>query len=226
LMWCLYGFIKNLPETGDMIHGFVEYSLGTYWEELRQVLQTFGDKFSDFNLQEDLVGAVDLLKQGFTFEFMKNALIRPVLSLRNRKSLLKWWKKVKKGHLTTPPPPESEIFKSENYSSFIYLFFKIGTEVNVFAHLGSALFAHMKEDIFNDKKASDSEDEDTSEDDPPSDCETGSIAVNGEPQTKNDALEDMSEIVDNIIDNAFTTIESKAPKTVTSMYGKVYKLKA
>ena len=29
LLWCLYGFIKNLPETGEMIHGFVEYSLGT-----------------------------------------------------------------------------------------------------------------------------------------------------------------------------------------------------
>ena len=28
LLWCLYGFIKNLPETGEMIHGFVEYSLG------------------------------------------------------------------------------------------------------------------------------------------------------------------------------------------------------
>ena len=30
LLWCLYGFIKNLPETGEMIHGFVEYSLGNY----------------------------------------------------------------------------------------------------------------------------------------------------------------------------------------------------
>ena len=29
LMWCLYGFIKNLPETGEMIHGYVDYSLGT-----------------------------------------------------------------------------------------------------------------------------------------------------------------------------------------------------
>ena len=28
LMWCLYGFIKNLPETGEMIHGYVDYSLG------------------------------------------------------------------------------------------------------------------------------------------------------------------------------------------------------
>ena len=30
LMWCLYGFIKNLPETGEMIHGYVDYSLGSY----------------------------------------------------------------------------------------------------------------------------------------------------------------------------------------------------
>ena len=30
LMWCLYGFIKNLPETGEMIHGYVDYSLGQY----------------------------------------------------------------------------------------------------------------------------------------------------------------------------------------------------
>ena len=37
LMWCLYGFIKNLPETGEMIHGFVEYSLVSYWDELKKV---------------------------------------------------------------------------------------------------------------------------------------------------------------------------------------------
>ena len=38
LMWCLYGFIKNLPETGEMIHGFVEYSLGNC-----SALQSFRD---------------------------------------------------------------------------------------------------------------------------------------------------------------------------------------
>merc|ERR1712106_1298636 len=99
---------------------------------------------------------------------------------RNRKSLMRWWKKVKKGHLTTPPPPETEIFKSETYSSFIHLFFTIGTEVNVFAHLGSSLFAHMKEDIFNDKKQSDDEDESDIESDENdlSACETEHIALN------------------------------------------------
>jgi len=37
------------------------------------------------------------------------------------------------------------LFRSENYANFIYLFFKIGTEVNVFAHLGKVLFTQMKE---------------------------------------------------------------------------------
>ena len=42
LMWCLYGFVKNLPETGDMIHGFVEFSVETYWRKLGEVLAAFG----------------------------------------------------------------------------------------------------------------------------------------------------------------------------------------
>ena len=50
LMWCLYGFVKNLPETGDMIHGFVDFSLQTYWEKLGDVLTAFGDNFTDINL--------------------------------------------------------------------------------------------------------------------------------------------------------------------------------
>ena len=33
LMWCLYGFIKNLPETGEMIHGYVDYSLGIHYSK-------------------------------------------------------------------------------------------------------------------------------------------------------------------------------------------------
>merc|ERR1719507_2631881 len=73
LMWCLYGFIKNLPETGEMIHGYVDYSLVHYWDELKKVLACFGDA---------------LIKEGFTLEFMKNALIKPVLSLRNKDLLL------------------------------------------------------------------------------------------------------------------------------------------
>ena len=52
---------------------------------------------------------------------------------------------------TEAPPPEAEIFRSETYANFIYLFFKIGTEVNVFSHLGKVLFMHMKEAMFTDQ---------------------------------------------------------------------------
>ena len=146
LMWCLHGFVKNLPETGDMIHGFVEYTCGVYWDKLSEVLRSFGDNFSDFSLPEQQGEGVDLIKEGFTLEFMKNALIRPVLSLRNRKKLMRWWSKVKRGE-DVPPPLETEIFKTETYSSFIFLFFKIATEINVFSHLGKMLLMYMKESL-------------------------------------------------------------------------------
>ena len=71
-------------------------------------------------------------------------LYRPVLSLKNTELLVSWYEGVVAGG-DHPPPPESEVFRSDNYSNFIYLFFKIGTEVNVFAHLGKVLFTQMKE---------------------------------------------------------------------------------
>ena len=46
LLWCLYGFIKNLPETGEMIHGFVEYSLGN-----SSILQSVPPEFFTLALQ-------------------------------------------------------------------------------------------------------------------------------------------------------------------------------
>jgi len=176
LMWCLYGFIKNLPETGEMIHGFVEYSLVSYWDELKKVLRAFGDSCKDFDIPEDSEWASELIKEGFTLEFMKNALIRPILSLKNPQLLLDWWRKVEGGDGQAEPPAEAEIFKSDHYSSFIFLFFKIGTEVNVFSHLGKVLFSHMKEAMFADDPLveEDEEGEDGSDDE-----EVKEEAVNG-----------------------------------------------
>ena len=59
-----------------------------------QVLRAFGDSCKDFDIPEDSEWASDLIKEGFTLEFMKNALIRPILSLRNPELLLDWWRKV------------------------------------------------------------------------------------------------------------------------------------
>ena len=59
-----------------------------------QVLRAFGDSCKDFDIPEDSEWASELIKEGFTLEFMKNALIRPILSLRNPELLLDWWRKV------------------------------------------------------------------------------------------------------------------------------------
>ena len=231
LMWCLYGFVKNLPETGDMIHGFVDYSVQTYWGKLAGVLAAFGDHFSDFNLPERPEAGLELIKEGFTLEFLKNALIRPVLSLKNRKKLMKWWRKVERGE-EAAPPPESEIFKSETYSSFIFLFFKIATEINVFSHLGKMLLIFMKESLLGDKKDISEENESEDEEDFESDDEEEEIV---ETLSEETPVEQVSEskseedfflsIIEDILDKTFTCIKETEPKTVTSLYGKVYALK-
>merc|ERR1719376_107492 len=245
LMWCLYGFIKNLPETGEMIHGFVEYSLVHYWDELKKVLGAFGDKSSDFDIPEDSEWAAELIKEGFTLEFMKNALIKPVLSLKNKDLLLDWWKKVEGGDTEAVLPAESDIFKSENYSSFVYLFFKMATEVNVFAHLGKTLFTHMKESMFSDDKESESEGE---SDDEQSEMSAEQSTANDRSEEEintettdrncNDTLstekdkqnfnDEQKGSVEECIAAETESVKSKSEettKTVTSMYGKVYKLK-
>ena len=234
LMWCLHGFVKNLPETGDMIHGFVEYTCGVYWAKLSDVLKAFGDNFSDFNLPETPEQGADLIKEGFTLEFMKNALIRPVLSLKSRRKLMKWWRKVKKGEEISPPA-QAEIFKTETYSSFIFLFFKIATEINVFSHLGKMLLIYMKESLLGDKR--DIEDEFESEGEEEFDSEDEYDAE--EMVTKDDDQDAGTEvesdfkskeefcisIVEHILDKTFSCIKDTEPKTVTSLYGKVYALK-
>jgi len=239
LMWCLYGFIKNLPETGEMIHGFVEYSLVHYWDELKKVLGAFGDKCSDFEIPEDSEWAAELIKEGFTLEFMKNALIKPVLSLKNKDLLLDWWKKVEGGEPEATLPPESEVFKSENYSAFVYLFFKMATEVNVFAHLGKTLFTHMKESMFSDDKESESEAESDDEQNEVSaeklaadDCckvdnNENSESSNDNEKDKHMLNDEKKNSVEECIAVETESAESKpieTAKTVTSMYGKVYKL--
>jgi len=289
LMWCLYGFIKNLPETGDMIHGFVEYSLVQYWDALKKVLKAFDVKCSDFGLPEVSEWATELIKEGFTLEFMKNAIIRPTLSLKNKPLLLDWFKKLTEG-IDEPPPPEGEIFKSDNYANFIYLFFKIGTEVNVFAHLGKVLFTHMKEAMFSsvldseedeeedgkeNKEQKEKEDkpkssENTDENEASSDhvenntnqieeeankeasetklktemeCLTESLSKCLESFKKVESLkaasENFGEVHKEMLDKCkevmkeiyelnpeiFPELKQEEPKTITSMYGKVYPIK-
>ena len=225
LMWCLYGFVKNLPETGDMVHGFVDFSVETYWDKLREVLGAFGDKLSDLHLPQSSDNGVQLIKEGFTIEFMKNALIRPVLSLKNRKCLMRWWRKIERGE-QAPLPAQSEVFKSESYVNFIFLYFKIATEINVFSNLASSLLALVKESILNGIKNYDDFSDSESEDEEIEHSEE--IVVNEGGETESSNTEAFSTVTD-ILHEVFNEVIKKAnhgkPKTVTSLYGKVYTLK-
>lgn len=177
---------------------------------------------------------------------MKNALIRPILSLRNPELLTEWWKKVEGGDGQAPPPPLGEIFKSETYSNFIYLFFKIGTEVNVFSHLGKVLFSHMKEAMFSDAPEPESDEEEvveseTGEDKVASGSQTVGQSVDTS-QVKTNGTEDGSDCADcldkNTVERGEEQTEEPAEDSavpddkagvrddavVTSMYGKVYPL--
>ena len=209
-----------------------------YWDELKKVIGCFGDSCKDFNLIEDSDFAVEVIKEGFTLEFMKNALIKPVLSLRNKELLLNWWRRVEAGEADVPLPAESDIFKSDNYSTFIYLYFKMATEVNVFAHLGKTLLTHMKESLFSDlaeEEEEDSEEETeqqvtkqekdvNNEDQPAVEAdEAGETAtVNGD---KTDSAEPVSVDGDQERTETAPSEEKSKPKTITSMYGKVYTVK-
>ena len=230
LMWCLYGFVKNLPETGDMIHGFIEFSVQTYWEKLREVLGAFGDKFSDYSLPDSSQEGVELIKEGFTIEFMKNALIRPVLSLKNRKILMRWWRKTERGD-EAPLPKQSDVFKSDSYVTFIFLYFKIATEINVFSHLASSLLALVKDSILNGTKNSDDASESESEDEDEDIIQSEDIIVlqNADTEKTDDLnierFSFVTDILQEVFNEAFKRIDSGKPKTVTSLYGKVYVLK-
>ena len=234
LMWCLYGFVKNLPETGDMIHGFVDYSIQSYVEQLKCVIEAFGDNMSDMSLPTCPVEFGELIKKGFLLEFMRSALIRPVLTLKNRTLLMRWWRKVQKGQDPKLPEP-SEVFKSDSYVNFILLYFKIATEINVFSQLASSLLSYMKEFILMDKKCleeeseSETEDEEEEEEEESIECKSEEFDKNLINDTDMRHSEERNLIISSVLEEllvkTFEIVSLKEPKTVKSMYGKVYVLK-
>jgi hypothetical protein len=45
-------------------------------------VKTFGDRCEDFGIPEESEWAAELIKEGFTLEFMKNAIIRKQIQIR------------------------------------------------------------------------------------------------------------------------------------------------
>ena len=91
----------------------------------------------------------------------------------------------------------------------------------------------MKESLLGDKKDIIGEDESEDEEEFESDEETEEVIVEDNQDTVNEELENESKsreefcfsIIENILEKTFNSIKETEPKTVTSLYGKVYALK-
>ena len=166
--------------------------------------------------------------------------------------------RLQRGRSSSPTTtPASSSFSSRSIPQWKFLFptlspWQIGTEVNVFSHLGKVLFSHMKEAMFADQPLVEEDEEGEEE----SDEEQG---VNEESQKNKEAGSESGsgEDIDVKSDTAIAiepekpseeavqipmyklevdeegkvkgekekVVEKVEEKVVTSMYGKVYKLK-
>ena len=87
LLWLLHSFAHQSTASSPHSH-FLEFSMQTYWRQLDRVLQQFGWDVAGAGLPAEPAAASQLIRQGFTFEFLKNALVRPVLRIRSHSAVL------------------------------------------------------------------------------------------------------------------------------------------
>ena len=134
-MWALYGYMKNLPNKNSTVDTFLDYSVAFYHQvgtpieiqemgsvlltklyclillllqELLKHIRGYGlDPAADFDLPVDEYDAVMLIKRGFVYEFMRVALVKPLVSMQNAEKLGQWFKD--RENVAVPDP--AEIFK-------------------------------------------------------------------------------------------------------------------
>lgn len=160
LVWTLYGFMKNLPDKNSQVDSFLDYSVAFYHEELVKHLRCFGLRPEEVGLPGDDYDAVCLIKKGFVLEFLKVAVLNPIISIRNPDLLLEWFQ----DRDNKPVPSPEQLFKGgQSYLSFVHLQFTIATEIGVFHDLAPLCFTALKESMFagfGPKTDSDDEDDD------------------------------------------------------------------
>ncbi|TRY80567.1 hypothetical protein TCAL_04551 [Tigriopus californicus] len=162
LVWTLYGFMKNLPDKNSQVDSFLDYSVAFYHEELVKHLRCFGLRPEEVGLPGDDYDAVCLIKKGFVLEFLKVAVLNPIISIRNPDLLLEWFQ----DRDNKPVPSPEQLFKGgQSYLSFVHLQFTIATEIGVFHDLAPLCFTALKESMFAGfGPKTDSDDEDDEDD--------------------------------------------------------------
>jgi len=161
-MWCLYPFLEVNAHDEDLY----AFAFQHYYQELTNVLETFGNTLGDHQLPENLADFRSLIRRGFVLEFLIVTVLRPLLSITSpevflswHKNLLKYEKRVAKGGLyrlfsgKQPKLPEQEqIFQNPRYLEFLQFYFKIATSLGAFQELGLVYFELMKDAMFGEGK--------------------------------------------------------------------------
>lgn len=153
LMWALYPFVE---QDRTMFNQAVEY----YFDQLRNVLESFNCSYSDLGLPETFPEFKSLLSKCLVLEFLIVTVIKPIMSLENPNKLLKWHKETMKNRRRrfkkkVEKPEILEVLSSPRFTGFCHLYFNIATSLGAFQEMGRIYFEIMKDAMFAVEKLDD-----------------------------------------------------------------------
>ena len=160
LMWCIYPFLEVNGHDLDLY----EFTFKHYFQELKNVLETFGTTLEENGLPNNIADFRSLIRRGYVLEFMIVTSLRPVLNIKEPEKVMKWYKKLtkyekrmEKGGIhkllaRKPPkiPEQDEVFVNSRYMDFLQFYFKIATSLGAFQEMGLVYFELMKNEMFKD----------------------------------------------------------------------------
>ena len=228
LMWALYGFMKNLPDKNSTVDTFLDYSLAFYHKEIHKLFNLLrldqDDDDNDDNddainkarnpkfLPKDDYDAVQLIHKGFIYEFLKTALIKPVLQLQRKDELLEWFNSPNRNEIK--PPDEATMFKTgSHFSNFVHLYFTIATEIGVFHDLGSHCIAAMRAAIFGGDESDGNQDSEWEENE---DIKSSTIVTTKEEEEEEEEEEGESKSVESSSSSSSSKEETRNDDSKTS----------
>jgi len=169
LMWCVFPFLEVNSHDADMY----EFAIKHYYDELKNVLETFNCTLEDYGFPDTVAEFRSLIRRGFVLEFLIVTSLRPVLNITRPEEISKWWQKLQKYekaqeagglrkllHRKRPKLPSQEsVFQNPRYLEFLQFYFKIATSLGAFQELGLIYFELMKDSMFGESKIQGFEDD-------------------------------------------------------------------
>ena len=160
LMWCMYPFFEVNNHDKDLY----EFAFRHYYDELKNVLDTFNSDLKTFGLPEQFAEFRSVLRRGFVLEFLIVTVLRPVMNITKPQEMMTWYEKILKydkmkenGGIQAllagkkpKMPAQEDVFDNPRYMEFLQFYFKIATAMGAFQELGLVYFELMKDGLFKD----------------------------------------------------------------------------